>query len=112
MVLNNWKAIWQYATGTVPVLNRALEGRYQITLPTVVSSEWDQDSLSPVQNNYTVNLLGGIATFQLDPGAIAIPSVVVLAMLSSIIRGSLDSSSIFQGQKLWWYVSDEWDILT
>lgn len=58
LVLNNWFAVWQNATGTSPVLARTGTGVFTITLPTNVSDEYSQSLGNP--SVIPVNLIAPI----------------------------------------------------
>ena len=53
---------WMNATSTVPTLARVSSGVFTITLPTVVSDEYD--SSFGITNNITVNLVAANATLE------------------------------------------------
>jgi hypothetical protein len=58
LVLNSWQAVWANVTVTTPILARTTTGIFTVTLPSVVSDEYDA-SLG-ITNNITVNLLGAV----------------------------------------------------
>lgn len=57
-----WQAVWKNVTPTVPVLARLGPGLYTITLPTIVSDEYDA-SLG-LSNNITLSLQAAHGTIQ------------------------------------------------
>lgn len=62
LVLLNWQAVWGNVTTTTPVLARTGTGVFTITLPTVVSDEYDA-SLG-LNNNITLSLNGATAMME------------------------------------------------
>lgn len=92
LVLLNWRAVWQNATPTSPVLSRTSTGIFTITLPTSVSSEWDAGNVPSIGNNYVVNLLGGVASLQTDPShdySITVGVVANVITLTVRVNGAL-----------------------
>ncbi len=58
LVLVSWDAVWKAVTPTAPVLSRTTTGVFTITVPAVVSDQWDAAQLpTPTINNNTVNLV-------------------------------------------------------
>lgn len=55
LVVVGWQAVWGNVTMTPPIPARSATGAFTLTLPTVVSDEYDAST--GVTNNITVNLL-------------------------------------------------------
>ena len=62
LVLNEWFAVWSNVTTTAPVLVRTGTGVFTVTLPTVVSDEYNASI--GITNNHSVNLLMGWANLE------------------------------------------------
>lgn len=62
LTLVEWHAVWDNVTTTAPILARSTTGVFTITLPTMVSNEYDA-SFGTV-NNVAVNLKTGVGNME------------------------------------------------
>lgn len=78
LVLVSWQAVWKNVTTTTPTLARVGTGHYTVTLPSVVSDEYDA-SLG-LTNNITLMLNGGATA--------AIGSATVFGFVNASVNGA------------------------